>query len=281
MTDTHILGDKVPRKSNFDPDLARKVTEYYAEHPEELKDSPAAPLPASNTSGPLEVIKGNYLTAIQAAIPENIQTAAELQKARVDLNSRNDTSLNYLPFYTANVPLYGVENDKPFLLFGGREAFLRLYGPKIEDVYSQILVPNEVYILPEADKAWALDEGLRSGTLTRFDLTELFEERVHDEYGYFPVNTKNGVHLSGAKRKLAELIYGSGSNYFDTLKMLSEKVISKTKVWIFSPKYISAIVGNNLVGSASMLSDFGNGSSFDADDRNVSNSYSIRGVRKK
>ena len=31
---THILGDNVPRKSNFDPDLARKVTQYYLEHPE-------------------------------------------------------------------------------------------------------------------------------------------------------------------------------------------------------------------------------------------------------
>ena len=37
---THILGDNVPRKSNYDPDLARKVTKYYAEHPEELNDKP-------------------------------------------------------------------------------------------------------------------------------------------------------------------------------------------------------------------------------------------------
>jgi len=36
MTTTHILGDNVPRKSNFDPDLARKVTKYYEEHPEAL-----------------------------------------------------------------------------------------------------------------------------------------------------------------------------------------------------------------------------------------------------
>ena len=27
---THILGDNVPRKSHYDPDLARKVTKYYA-----------------------------------------------------------------------------------------------------------------------------------------------------------------------------------------------------------------------------------------------------------
>jgi len=37
---THILGDNVPRKSNFDPDLARKITKYYEEHPEELNDRP-------------------------------------------------------------------------------------------------------------------------------------------------------------------------------------------------------------------------------------------------
>jgi len=43
---THILGDNVPRKSNYDPDLARKVTEYYTKHPEELVDKPEV-LPAS------------------------------------------------------------------------------------------------------------------------------------------------------------------------------------------------------------------------------------------
>ena len=43
MTNTHILGDNVPRKSNFDPDLARKVTEYYAKHPEELAEKPQVP----------------------------------------------------------------------------------------------------------------------------------------------------------------------------------------------------------------------------------------------
>ena len=37
---THILGDNVPRKSNYDPDLARKVAKYYEEHPEELNDKP-------------------------------------------------------------------------------------------------------------------------------------------------------------------------------------------------------------------------------------------------
>ena len=40
MTTTHILGDHVPRKSNFDPDLARKVAKYYEEHPEELNKKP-------------------------------------------------------------------------------------------------------------------------------------------------------------------------------------------------------------------------------------------------
>ena len=43
---THILGDSVPRKSNYDPDLARKVTKYYEEHPEALiekKEEPKNP----------------------------------------------------------------------------------------------------------------------------------------------------------------------------------------------------------------------------------------------
>ena len=40
MEGTHILGDNVPRKSNYDPHLAEKLTKYYEEHPEELVDKP-------------------------------------------------------------------------------------------------------------------------------------------------------------------------------------------------------------------------------------------------
>ena len=183
---TCILGDNAPRKSNYDPDLARKVTKYYAEHPEELEKlvvPPAPILPPRNISVPLEVIKGNYLTAIQAAVPETIQTSAELQKARVEFNNKGEIDLNE-GFYTANVSLYGIEEGKPFLLFGGREAFLRLYIPTIEIVYKQI-VEDGNYTLPDVDKAWALGEGISSGALKRFDLAELIETRVFFECGNF------------------------------------------------------------------------------------------------
>jgi len=235
--------------------------------------------PAVSVSGPLEIINGSYLTAIQAAIPETIQTSEELQKARVEFNNWGDDSLNKLGFYTANVPLYGVENGKPFLLFGEREAFLRLYIPHIEEVCEQILSSNKWYTLPDADRAWALDEGIRSGALKRFDLAELID-RLEDEGDCFVIDTKKCAQLSGAKRELVELIHGQGNDYFECMKTLAEKGISDTKVWLFTPNYISSLAENKLVGRASWLYDCFNDSYFYTIDRNL-NYYRVRGVRKK
>ena len=50
MATINILGDSGPRKSNFDPDLARKVTKYYEEHPEELNDKPEVPPAPTDTT---------------------------------------------------------------------------------------------------------------------------------------------------------------------------------------------------------------------------------------
>jgi len=284
MTTTHILGDNAPRKSNYDPDLARKVAKYYEEHPEELIDKPEVPpaptLPASNTHGPLELIEGNYFEAIQAAIPETIQTSAELQKARVECNARKDASLNNIAFYTANVSLYGIENKKPFLLFGGREAFLHLYAPHVEEVYRQLTAQHN-YVLPSSDIAWALNEGIHSGALHRFDLAELIETKHDKEYGYFTMNTSKVVRCTRAKRELAELIHGQGNDYFNTFKMFKEKGIFETKVWLLNPDYVSSAAGNNLVGRASRLYSFSGLSSFYAGYHDVGYRYSLRGVREK
>ena len=230
------------------------------------------------TSGHLEIITGNYLEAIQAAIPETIQTSAELQKARVEFNFRGDTSLNKV-FYTANVPLYGVENGKPFLLFGEREVFLRLYVPKIEEVCRQILSSSKGYVIPDADKAWALGEGIRSNALKRFDLAELIETKHDKGYGYFTINTNNCAQLNGAKRKLAELIHGQGNDYFNAFKMFEDKGISETKVWLLNPDYVISTARNNLMGRASWLDFFGNDSNFVAIGRGIYGSGRVRGVR--
>ena len=57
MKDTKILGDHVPRKSNFDPHLAEKLTRYYEEHPEELKDKPEV----QSENKPAEASIGEYI----------------------------------------------------------------------------------------------------------------------------------------------------------------------------------------------------------------------------
>ena len=236
-------------------------------------------IPRPETSGHLEIITGNYLEAIKAAVPETIQTSAELQKARIEFNNRGDTSINNL-FYTANVPLYGVENGKPFFLFGGREAFLRLYVPNIEEVCRQISSSEKVYTLPDTDKAWAMKEGISSSALKRFDLAELIETKYDDKYGYFTIYTKNAALLGGAKRELAELIHGQGNDYFNTFKMLAECAISKTRVFLLNSDYVNSIARNNLVGRASKLYSFNLETCFEAVNPHVNERSALCAVRQ-
>jgi len=226
---------------------------------------------------PLEIISGNFLEAVQAAVPETIQTAAELQKARVELNN---ASLYNTIFGTANVPLYGVENGKPFFLFGGREAFLRLYVPNIEEVCRQISSSEKVYTLPDTDKAWAMKEGISSSALKRFDLAELIETKYDDKYGYFTIYTKNAALLGGAKRELAELIHGQGNDYFNTFKMLAECAISKTRVFLLNSDYVNSIARNNLVGRASKLYSFNLETCFEAVNPHVNERSALCAVRQ-
>jgi len=284
MTTTHILGDHVPRKSNYDPDLARKVAKYYEEHPEALKIPLNQTSSASHTFGPLVSLYGDYLKVIQEALPETFQTSAELQKARVELNARKDYSLNKTGgFYTANVLLYGVEKRKPFFLFGGREAFLRLYVPHIEEVCRQISESQrQVYIPPNADKAWAMKEGISSGALKRFDLAELIEIKApNSEYGCFVIDTNRADQLKGAKRELAELIHGQGDDYFECMQMLAKNNISQTQIILLLPDYIISRAGNNLIGRASWLENFHFDSNFSAVEHRIEVSQRFRGVRKK
>jgi len=76
---THILGDNVPRKSNFDPDLARKITKYYEEHPEELEK----PIPQTLASKPGE----EY--AIMPQIIHYALGVAALQEQCIKENNQN------------------------------------------------------------------------------------------------------------------------------------------------------------------------------------------------
>ncbi len=231
----------------------------------------------------LEIISGTYFTSIDAAVPETIQTAAEIQKARVELNAQDNTSLNNRGFFTANVALYGVEDRKPFLLFGGREAFLKLYAPQIEAMYREIrfISESEVYTLPPAEKAWALNKGIRSGALERFDLEELV--RVEDNgkmRNHFCIDTAHVHQLRKSQRKLAELIHGSGEDYLKAMEMLARKFHPETRVCLFYPNDVSLIAGANLVGQASFLCNFFCDSGFEANNCNFTYDFHLLGVRR-
>ena len=200
----------------------------------------------------LEVIRGNYPAAIQSADPRTIQTAAEIQKDRL-----TDESLGRINLWTANVPLYGLLDGKPSLLFGGREAFVYLYVPNIQKIYSQISTPpHHIYTLHALDYEWALTEGLSSGTLVSFNLRELFDKKYTDEFGYFSFNPSKASDLSGPKRQLLELINGTGDDFLRVMEMLSQQRITESRVYGLNPEYVASLGNFRLVGLASWLYSF-------------------------
>ncbi len=227
-----------------------------------------------------EVIRGNYLTAVQAAIPETIQTAAEVQKDRVELTAQGDTSLNNVGLWTANVPLYGLLDGGPSLLLGSRVAFMRLYVPHIQEVYSQILTTaNHVYTLPREDDEWASIEGLSSGALIGFNLREIFDEKNDNQYNYFSFNPGKASELYGPKRQLLELINGTGDDFLRVMEMLSENGVTESRVYGLNPDFVTSFRNVRLVGRASWLYYFCSDSYFGANGRDVSDYGRLRGVR--
>ena len=112
MTTTHILGDNVPRKSNFDPDLARKVAKYYEEHPEELVDKPEVPpIPTDVAKQPV----GKYILMPQA--DTYVLGLHALQEACIKENNPNhpqftlpDKSMIYRPLTFKETIQARVEN---------------------------------------------------------------------------------------------------------------------------------------------------------------------------
>ena len=227
-----------------------------------------------------EIIPGNYRDAILFTDPRTIQTAAEIQKDRVEFNARGDTSLNHVGFWTANVPLYGLLKGEPSLLFGGRKAFLQFYVSNIQEVYRQIVATeNNIYTLSWADDELARFEGLNSGTLVGFDLKKLFDKKFSDEFSYFSFNPSKAYELYGPKRQFLELIHGLGDDFLRVMEMLSEHGITESRVYGLNPDIVTSFKNVRLVGLSSCLYDFYDDSDFSVDCDGVDSISRLRGVR--
>jgi hypothetical protein len=231
----------------------------------------------------IETITNNLADGYDKLEPETFQEASEVQIQR-----RTNDSLRNRWVYTANLPLFRMNNDTLEYGLSGRQTFDAIAGADIQDFAAKIL-KNGVYRLTSsqteqleelaADIVWAKadDLGLQGDT---------------DEWSYFLIDTSdlNAERLNDSQRLFAVKTHGSLDSKYDpkqqthdygeTMKMLQRR-ISQTRLWLPTQNHIKAYVKDgNVVARASRLYGFDGSSYFNADYRSVGSLGALRGVPK-
>ncbi len=223
----------------------------------------------------LENITGNLLQAYKQCVPSTMLCVDQLtNERRINLDLRNQS------FYTADGEVYSVDGETPTLRMT-REATNPILN-NIDDAFAQSTQNYNYKVIP-AD----FDAVKTAADTVTIDLTKLTLQGGGEWY-YLAISTskpslmKKGYNkLNAEERKLAERVYGQGTDFVDNMKMLNNAGIIETKVYVLNPDYVKEHAKEGAIGRASWLNNFGYNSNFDADDRSIDNDYRVRGVRRE
>lgn len=232
----------------------------------------------------IETITNNLVDGYNELEQGTFQEASEVQIQR-----RDDASLRKRWVYTANLPLFRIQEGNLEYGLSGRQTFDTIAGADIQDFAAQIL-KNGVYRLTSSQTKQL--EGLAEDIVwTKADDLEL--QRDTDEWSYFLIDTSdlNAGRLNDAQTIFATKAHGSldskydpkqdSPDYGETMKMLKRK-IGKTRLWLPTQDHIKAYIedGGDVVARASRLCDFDDLSDFIAGSRDVDYHNALRGVPK-
>ena len=236
-----------------------------------------------NASG-IETVTNNLADGYKQIVQGTFQEASQVQnQRRIDLDLRNRG------VYTANLPLFRIREGNLEYGLSGRQAFDAIAGENIGEFTGQI-IQNGVYRLtePQAKKLEGLTADIVWAKATDLDL-----ERVNDEWSYFIIDTSDvtAKKLNAAQRLFAVKVHGSMETKYDptqklpdygeNMNMLQGR-IQKTRLWLPTSRHIeSYLKEGEVVARASGLGDFVSDSYFDANVRDGSNHFALRGVRLK
>ena len=177
--------------------------------------------------------------------PLTIQHSDEICKERL-----TDAEMRRQWFWTADAPLYQVENDDVFLYLGrGKD---NLVFRNIDAASKQILESGNY--IPSVEDA---QEVMKSSTTLMVKLSDLELKKQDDEFSYFDVSTTKYDKLNPSQKAFAERIYGSGDDFIRYMTALQEDGKASTRVWVLNPNYVKKKVGQDKVlCRASALLDF-------------------------
>jgi len=219
----------------------------------------------------LENIVGSLKNALSQVDTSTVLHAHEIVKERRDnVNLRNQW------FWTADFPMYRMEDGEAVLYFAPREHNYLLKN--IDDAIAQIKATGNYKLKPEDIDA--VVKSAESGITLKVKLFDLKLQKHDDEFSYFEIDTKNYRKLNKSQRALAERVHGAGKEFSASMKMLNKAGIGKTKIYVLNPEYVKENTTDGAIGRASWLGSFGNDSIFRASSRNIDSNYGcLRGVR--
>ncbi len=183
-------------------------------------------MPAKMDNQNIETITNSLAKGYTQLVPGTFQEASQIQIQR-----RTDRDLRSKWLYTANLPLFRM-NDKG-LEYGlsGRQAFDALAGENIDEFVRQIL-RHGVYkfTVPQIEKLESL-----AADIVWAQAAELNLKRENSEWSYFLINTLDTAasNLTTSQKSLAAKAHGSMeakhfpeqelSDYGETMKMLDKQ----------------------------------------------------------
>ncbi len=218
----------------------------------------------------LEDIIGELCAALKESYIGTVSHSYEIMKERIKNNELRERW-----YFTADFPMYTVENDKVILYFAKREH--NLIFRHIDDAVKQIKETRDY--TPSLDEMNEIKESVKIGETIKIDLSELnLQKHTDDELCYFEISTasksenesNNYDSLNKTQRKFAEMVYGKGEDFKEVMKMLKDNKMEKTRIYVLNPEYVKKKAKNgNAISRASWVNRFLMNSNFDAGVHNV------------
>ena len=214
----------------------------------------------------LENLTGRLAETYPKFDPNSIQHSDEITNDR-----RADKSLRDTWFWTADFPLYRVEDDEVMLYLARREN--NLIFQNIKEATKQLIEENNYF--PKEQDIGAV---VNTENTLRINLSDLNLKRYDNEWCYFEIDSKKYDKLNKMQRAVAERVYGQGNNFIENMKMFKDSGINTTRIYVLNPDYVKK--QNKPVARVCGLGLFGYDARFSADVRNVDYpDDALRGVR--
>ena len=192
--------------------------------------------------------QGRLLDIAKQVDLNTVQHAREIQKDRL-----TDKDLRGMWFWTADFPLYTIENKEVVLYLADRENNLILKN--LDDAVSQLRNKNNYF--PKDSDIGAV---INSTSTLKTELSDLKLQKFDNEWSYFEMYTASKTEdkkhnydsLNPAQRAIAEKVHGQGEDFHKTMKMLrdpkgnnSNDGIRTTRIYVLNPEYVKKTLNSN------------------------------------